>query len=47
MAKPAIRKPKKKANPLKAAKMAAERGVRVHTIGFGSTGGGLADPAQA
>ncbi len=30
-------------DPLKAAKMAAERGVRVHTIGFGAEGGGLAD----
>jgi len=30
-------------DPLKAAKMAAERGVRVHTIGFGTTGGGPAD----
>ena len=30
-------------DPLKAAKMAAERGVRVHTIGFGSEGGGPAD----
>jgi Ca-activated chloride channel family protein len=27
-------------DPLKAAKMAAERGVRVHTIGFGSKDGG-------
>jgi Ca-activated chloride channel family protein len=27
-------------DPLKAAKMAAERGVRVHTIGFGTKGGG-------
>ncbi len=30
-------------DPLKAAKMAAERGVRVHTIGFGAEGGGSAD----
>ena len=30
-------------DPLKAAKMAAERGVRVHTIGFGTEGGGAAD----
>lgn len=30
-------------DPLKAAKMAAERGVRVHTIGFGTDGGGPAD----
>ena len=30
-------------DPLKAAKMAAERGVRVHTIGFGTEGGGQAD----
>jgi len=30
-------------DPLKAAKMAAEHGVRVHTIGFGTTGGGPAD----
>jgi Ca-activated chloride channel family protein len=30
-------------DPLKAAKMAAERGVRVHTIGFGTEGGGPAD----
>ena len=30
-------------DPLKAAKMAAERGVRVHTIGFGSESGGMAD----
>jgi Ca-activated chloride channel family protein len=30
-------------DPLKAAKMAAERGVRVHTIGFGAEGGGQAD----
>jgi len=28
---------------LAAAKMAAERGVRVHTIGFGTTGGGMVD----
>ena len=30
-------------DPLQAAKMAAERGVRVHTIGFGTEGGGPAD----
>jgi len=30
-------------DPIKAAKMAAERGVRVHTIGFGAEGGGPAD----
>jgi Ca-activated chloride channel family protein len=30
-------------DPLKAAKMAAERGVRVHTVGFGTEGGGQAD----
>lgn len=30
-------------DPLKAAKMAAERGVRVHTIGFGTTQGGPVD----
>jgi Ca-activated chloride channel family protein len=30
-------------DPLKAAKAAAERGVRVHTIGFGTEGGGPAD----
>ena len=30
-------------DPVKAAKMAAERGVRVHTIGFGNEGGGPAD----
>jgi Ca-activated chloride channel homolog len=30
-------------DPLAAAKMAAERGVRVHTIGFGTTGGGSVD----
>lgn len=29
-------------DPLAAAKMAAERGVRVHTVGFGSKGGGPA-----
>lgn len=30
-------------DPLRAAKMAAERGVRVHTIGFGNAAGGQAD----
>ena len=30
-------------DPLKAAKMAAERGGRVHTLGFGTEGGGAAD----
>lgn len=30
-------------DPLKAAKMAADRGVRVHTIGFGTTTGGPVD----
>jgi Ca-activated chloride channel family protein len=30
-------------DPLKAAKMAADRGVRVHTIGFGTTAGGPVD----
>lgn len=30
-------------DPLKAAKRAAERGVRVHTIGFGTRGGGPVD----
>src|SRR5690606_34339489 len=30
-------------DPLKAAKMAADRGVRVHTIGFGTVGGGPVD----
>ena len=30
-------------DPIKVAKMAAERGVRVHTIGFGTEGGGAAD----
>jgi Ca-activated chloride channel family protein len=30
-------------DPLKAAKMAADRGVRVHTIGFGTSAGGPVD----
>lgn len=30
-------------DPLKVAKLAAERGVRVHTIGFGAPGGGMVD----
>jgi Ca-activated chloride channel family protein len=30
-------------DPLKAAKMAADRGVRVHTIGFGTKDGGLVE----
>jgi Ca-activated chloride channel family protein len=30
-------------NPIEAAKMAAERGVRVYTVGFGTVGGGTVD----